>query len=316
MRGLEQLIVNLAGPPQAPAQDLRPALPVWCGLWDVAPGAILAATEGFAVAVIRLDGGSVTFSLGEGQREPSLLGPSALAMAAARTVFQLRAEAPARLFVIGFDESLVRASALPALARRSGHYELRSGVSQDADGCSQIGRLLAQELTTATGAARAGVLALALIEYIVGMDAFVTRREAASPFAERGIDRVIHLIDQHIAASMSLEWLAKEAGISPYHLSRCFRASMGVNISRYIRERRFHFACKLLAESRKPLAEIAYDCGFSSQSRMNTVFRRLIDMTPLDYRRQCWRLDAHPSEASEACAVEDGIKVPAESLAS
>jgi AraC-like DNA-binding protein len=35
-----------------------------------------------------------------------------------------------------------------------------------------------------------------------------------------------------------------------------------------------------------PIAAIAYEVGFGSQSHMSTVFRRLLDITPSVYRQQ------------------------------
>jgi AraC-like DNA-binding protein len=69
------------------------------------------------------------------------------------------------------------------------------------------------------------------------------------------------------------------------------RSPSSVYEATYLRERRLKEACRLLAETRKPLAEIAYDCGFSSQSRMTTVFRQALDTTPLAYRHRCWHSD-------------------------
>jgi AraC-type DNA-binding domain-containing proteins len=48
---------------------------------------------------------------------------------------------------------------------------------------------------------------------------------------------------------------------------------------------RLSYACKLLRETDKTIAEIAYDCGFSNLANFNRQFRWKYRMTPKDYRK-------------------------------
>jgi AraC-like DNA-binding protein len=48
---------------------------------------------------------------------------------------------------------------------------------------------------------------------------------------------------------------------------------------------RIHRARELLSLTERPLAEIAYACGFSSQSHMTSWFRRKHGVTPKQFRR-------------------------------
>jgi AraC family transcriptional regulator len=49
-------------------------------------------------------------------------------------------------------------------------------------------------------------------------------------------------------------------------------------------ERRLEFAEKLLAETRMPVAEVAYLSGFSSQSHLTNMLRVHRGKTPSQYR--------------------------------
>ena len=279
--------------------DLRPALPAWCFLFDMAEETMTTIDEQ-ACALFHLGGRPVTVMLGETVGERTSLKPGEVALAAAGTLLRLSASAPARLLVLMFDESLIRSGPLPVLARPAGCHRLHSGFEPAPSPAEAMASALAQELEDKRDgrAAVRSALMLALIEHLASSPQFSTETEAPSAFAQSGIERLLKLIDERLSSHLSLDKLAKAAGVSPYYLSRSFRSTMGVNIYSYIRERRLKLACRLLAETRKPLAEIAYESGFSSQSRMNTVFRQGLDSTPLAYRRRCWDKEDHRTPCS------------------
>jgi hypothetical protein len=52
-----------------------------------------------------------------------------------------------------------------------------------------------------------------------------------------------------------------------------------------IRKWRIERARIYLADGKETLSEIAYATGFSSQAHFSSVFRRMIGITPTDYRR-------------------------------
>jgi AraC-like DNA-binding protein len=53
----------------------------------------------------------------------------------------------------------------------------------------------------------------------------------------------------------------------------------------FLEERRLDRAKQLLTSSDLSLAEIAVECGFASQSRLTTTFRRRTGFTPAQFRR-------------------------------
>jgi AraC-like DNA-binding protein len=53
----------------------------------------------------------------------------------------------------------------------------------------------------------------------------------------------------------------------------------------YITKVKVGRACELLATTRRPIAEIAVEVGFSSQSHFSTRFRQIVGTTPLAYRQ-------------------------------
>ena len=53
---------------------------------------------------------------------------------------------------------------------------------------------------------------------------------------------------------------------------------------RYVTDRRIEKAMFWISEGRRPLAEIAYLCGFSSQASFTKWFGRIVGATPRAYR--------------------------------
>jgi AraC family transcriptional regulator len=93
-------------------------------------------------------------------------------------------------------------------------------------------------------------------------------------FVEANLDRPIRIAD-----------LAARAGLSAFHFARAFRISAGSPPRAYVEQRRIARAKRLIAGSTRPLAEVAVETGFGTQSRLTTTFRRHTGFTPAAYRR-------------------------------
>jgi AraC family transcriptional regulator len=94
-------------------------------------------------------------------------------------------------------------------------------------------------------------------------------------FVEANLGRTIHLHD-----------LAARAALSPYHFARAFKTSAGMTPRTYVEHRRIEQAKRLLTESSQPLAQLAVEVGFGTQSRLTSTFKRRTGFTPGEYRRQ------------------------------
>lgn len=276
-----------------PAFDLRASVQLLTSASDVAP------TDGLALMFVHLDGPPLGVRFGETIGDEVPLRAGEAVVVAAHAPIRVRLAAPVSTLMLDFSETLVRKSPVPSLGRRQGHHVLHSGRAAHPEGIVGAARVLATEMRAGFGGyAFRSALTLAMLECLAIDEGLVRyREEVASDYTTAGIERALNLIENNLAAPVSLDWLASEAGISPFHLSRSFRRITGLSIQGYLRERRLKEACHLLAETRKPLAEIAYDCGFSSQSRMTTVFRQALDTTPLAYRHRCWHLEHRRSDS-------------------
>jgi AraC family transcriptional regulator len=107
---------------------------------------------------------------------------------------------------------------------------------------------------------------------------------AAPKLADPRLDRVIAFIDANLARELSLESLAREAGLSLYHFARAFKAATGVAPHRFVLKCRIDQARVLLPSADIPIATVAKLCGFASQAHLTHVFRRATGSTPGAYR--------------------------------
>ena len=101
------------------------------------------------------------------------------------------------------------------------------------------------------------------------------------------LDRVRDFIETNLGEDLTIEALAKEACLSPFHFARAFKAATGEAPHRYLTNRRLEKARSWISEGHLPLAEIAFRCGFSSQASFTRWFKRLAGATPGEYRTSC-----------------------------
>jgi AraC family transcriptional regulator len=124
-------------------------------------------------------------------------------------------------------------------------------------------------------------LAVRTIQMTAGVS---SEPRAFSVNAEARISRTVRAIDRDPSASLSLNALSREAGLSPYHFLRTFEQFTGLTPHRYVRRSRLrHAATRLLTEPAKVL-DVALDCGFGDVSNFNRAFRAEFDVSPRVFR--------------------------------
>lgn len=86
------------------------------------------------------------------------------------------------------------------------------------------------------------------------------------------------------AARVTLCELAADADVHPVYLATTFRRWFGQTVASYVRQLRIELACRQLASSDAPLADVALGAGFADQSHFGRAFRRAMQVTPAAYR--------------------------------
>ncbi len=114
-------------------------------------------------------------------------------------------------------------------------------------------------------------------------------RHAAPPQAPRSPGRerrAVRLsreyLEEHAAENVTLEALARFAGLSPFHLCRVFREAVGMTPHAYQTQVRVRRA-KSLLRAGLPITLVAVQAGFYDQAHFTRNFKRIVGLTPGRY---------------------------------
>jgi AraC-like DNA-binding protein len=91
-------------------------------------------------------------------------------------------------------------------------------------------------------------------------------------------------LEAHFAKSISLMELSTLSGVSPFHLSRRFRARYGLPPYLYLELVRVNRAREMLRRG-EPISRVAFDTGFSDQSHLTRRFKRVVGVPPGQYAK-------------------------------
>lgn len=111
-------------------------------------------------------------------------------------------------------------------------------------------------------------------------------RGGLSPVARR---RTLELIDAKLDARLSIDTLAREAGMSPAHFARAFKQTLGRPPHRFLMSRRLERARHMLEECGAAPSDVAARSGFADQAHLTRLFKREFGVTPgeLTRARRC-----------------------------
>lgn len=90
----------------------------------------------------------------------------------------------------------------------------------------------------------------------------------------------------------SMTEVARAVGCSRARLFRIFQQSTGMTPNDYLQRLRVSRAGELLANTNRPITEIAIACGFSSSQYFSNVFRKYLGQTPTAFRAANRRREA------------------------
>lgn len=112
-------------------------------------------------------------------------------------------------------------------------------------------------------------------------------KEAVSEADSRKINRyktIVSYIEAHYGEPVSLQQLADTIPCNSQYLCRFFREIAGMSPIRYLIVYRLERASELLLRTKKPVTEIAFDCGFDNISYFIRKFKAVKGCTPKEYR--------------------------------
>ncbi|MBX3587281.1 MAG: AraC family transcriptional regulator [Ramlibacter sp.] len=108
---------------------------------------------------------------------------------------------------------------------------------------------------------------------------------AAQPAGTARMQRVRDYLCAHFDQDITVDWLAREAGLSRVHLTRAFAQHFGVPPHIYLNAVRIQHARAAMLRG-DALSEVAAACGFADQSHFSRRFKGSMGLTPGAWLRQ------------------------------
>ncbi len=106
----------------------------------------------------------------------------------------------------------------------------------------------------------------------------------ATPSALARVTRVARRIEREMQSELTVEKLAREAGLSPYHFLRTFEQLTGLTPRQYVKRARLREAAARLPLERQKVLDTALDCGFGDVSNFNRAFQSEFGVSPRAWR--------------------------------
>lgn len=98
--------------------------------------------------------------------------------------------------------------------------------------------------------------------------------------------RVLEYIHSNIGHQFSVEELSDVASVTKPYFIKLFKQEFGVSPVQYINNKKVERAQLLLYTTDKAVKEVAYTLGFSDQNYFIRMFRKMMAITPQEYRRR------------------------------
>src|SRR4030095_14040156 len=95
---------------------------------------------------------------------------------------------------------------------------------------------------------------------------------------------------------LSIRAVAKEAGMSPYHFIRLFKAVFGETPKQCQLQARLEKAKHLLLVTDSSVTDVCMEAGFSSLGTFSYVFARRVGVDPTIDRQKCGAMISNPDE--------------------
>lgn len=122
-----------------------------------------------------------------------------------------------------------------------------------------------------------------LIQYVKENIEHITRVKKSEN--NKPIRDVQKYIQMNFASNITLEYVSQMVGFNATYFSSLFKKETGINFLEFLTEVRVNEAKRLLADSKKSVADVAYEVGYSDVKHFSKVFSKVAGIHPSKYRK-------------------------------
>jgi AraC family transcriptional regulator len=97
--------------------------------------------------------------------------------------------------------------------------------------------------------------------------------------------RVLDYIADNFGSEITIDDMARVAGLSSAHFSRLFKEVIGDSPYQFVMDYRVEQSKQMLSDPSRPMVDIALTCGFADQAHFSRIFKRLTGQTPKSFRK-------------------------------
>lgn len=129
----------------------------------------------------------------------------------------------------------------------------------------------------------------ALCEFLTYLlDNFLEKAYTVSKSKDK-FDSILQYIGENYSLNITTEDIAKKFAYNKSYFCRMFKQRMQISPVDYINLCRIEQAQKLIRQNKLTLSEIASRCGYNSNTFFSTAFKKIVGMSPKDWRAQYFK---------------------------
>ena len=99
------------------------------------------------------------------------------------------------------------------------------------------------------------------------------------------IHNALIFLHHHFRSRVTLEKVARQAGLAPTYFSQVFHKATGTQFQKYLADLRLRFAASLLlADTSLPVTEVCFASGFGNMAHFGRAFHSKYGVAPSKYR--------------------------------
>lgn len=106
-------------------------------------------------------------------------------------------------------------------------------------------------------------------------------------------------ISNNISQEISVRMVSKYVSLSPEYLTKIFKLQIGSNLKNYIQHEKIEIAKELLETTSLSISLIALQVGYTNFSHFTQIFKKMVNVTPIEYRRLNAKIIGMEARSSE-----------------
>ena len=107
------------------------------------------------------------------------------------------------------------------------------------------------------------------------------------------LQKAIEYMEEHLLGELTMEDVAKQANLSPFHFQRTFMILTDSSVGDYIRRRRLTLAAQELTRTDDKIIDLALKYGYETPEAFSKAFRKQHGVTPTEARKGLGKLQSY-----------------------